>query len=68
MKSTKVSESRTGISVINAYNGPQYMFEGIPSKYRSFFEFDVALIKERHKNSNGKKPSVILHEAYFEMH
>lgn len=68
MKNTKISETQQDINVINAYNAPQYMFEGIPSKYRSFFEFDVALIKERHKDSEGEAPSVILHKAYFEVH
>ena len=68
MKNTKISETRKDINVINAYNGPEFMFEGIPSKYRNFFEFDVALIKERHKNSQGKGSNVVLHKAYFEVH
>ena len=68
MKNTKVNETQNDINVINVYNGPQYMFEGIPSKYKNFFEFDVALIKDLHKNSEGDQPNVILHEDYFEMH
>lgn len=67
MKNTKLSETQQDINVINAYNGPQNLFEGIPTQYRSFFDFDVALIKERHKGTNNSAPDVILQKAYFEM-
>ena len=68
MKNTKTVEAKQDIKVINAYNGTEFMFEGIPSKYKNFFEFDVALIKELRKGSAGKESDVILHKAYFEVH
>lgn len=67
MKNSKLNASESPVRVVHAYNTPQNIFEGIPLKYRSLFDFDVALIKERYKDQGSETPCVTLHKAYFEV-
>jgi len=67
MKDTKLNGLDAPTRVVHAYNTPQSIFDGIPVKYRSLLDFDVALIKERYKDQAGEVPCVTLHKPYFEI-
>lgn len=71
MKDTKQNTAQDAaqepVRVVHAYNTPQNIFEGVPVKYRSLFDFDVALIKDRYKDQGVDAPAVTLHKPYFEM-
>lgn len=67
MKNTKIIPAENPVKIVYAYNTPDSIFEGIPVKYRSLFDFDVALIKEKYLHSEDIDCCVTLHKAYFEV-
>jgi len=67
MKDTKLNGLEEPARVVHAYNTPQSIFDGIPVKYRSLLDFDVALIKERYKGKAEEVPCITLHKPYFEV-
>lgn len=67
MKNNKIISAENPVKIVYAYNTPESIFEGIPVKYRSLFDFDVALIKEKYSNSEGTARCVTLQKAYFEV-
>ncbi|MGH1542966.1 MAG: hypothetical protein ACRBHB_21290 [Arenicella sp.] len=67
MKNNKIISNDNPVKIVFAYNTPDNIFEGIPVKYRSLFDFDVALIKEKYSNAQGNARCVTLHKAYFEV-
>lgn len=67
MKNNKIISSENPVKIVYAYNTPESIFEGIPVKYRSLFDFDVALIKEKYSSSDGVARCVTLQKAYFEV-
>lgn len=68
MKNNKIISAENPVKIVHAYNTPDSIFEGIPVKYRSLFDFDVALIKEKYSLSEENTDRcVTLHKAYFEV-
>ena len=67
MKNNKIISTENPVKIVYAYNTPESIFEGIPVKYRSLFDFDVALIKEKYSSLEGEVCCVTLQKAYFEI-